>query len=511
MNDSPKKTMLFVTLADISAYGVRCLCAYLQSRGRVADTVSLRLSDNRRSLLGRRPSGEVPEAMFENFLAFAQRYDCIGVSLFSDGLGESARITEEVKKRYPDKTVIWGSIHPTLKPGECLAHADYVCVGEGYYSVEQLLERLDANEEVGPRDLPEGIWCRDGDGSAHQNGCSRLCLDLDTLPHPDYSRETSYVRNDDNTISSLDRRGYRRYLDYAYYTMFSQGCPNSCSYCCNYALKKLNKGYAKIRKHSVSYIIDEINGARRHYTFYNVFFMDDSFILMDDEVFDEFVERYPKEVGLPFIVTGFIPRYTQSSHVDRLVEAGMIRGRIGVQTGSSKMLGVYNRKQPNEEIVRVSEFFSKHRKKIVPTGYDIILDGYNETIEDKIETAVLISKIKGPFILNLASLKAYPGTAIADRMDNYRPGDSYVRVADTVINSVIGLQSIVRIPDPILGWVLRRKGLLQKSVPGVLTALIYYAILARKMIYHLRHGEYSSKPCWVVDVVRRLRGRRCAA
>lgn len=497
-------------MADTSAYGVRCLSAYLRSKGRVADILSLRLSDNRKSLLGREPGGKVPDALFKHFLPFVENYDCIGISLFSDGLPESIRLTAEIKRNCPDKMVIWGSIHPTLKPAECLEYADYVCVGEGYYSLEALMARADTNAKQGIEDLPKGIWTRREDGTIRENGCSRMCSDLDSLPFPNYDKDAVYVRNNDHTLSKLDREGYRKYLDYVYYTMLSQGCPNSCAYCCNYALKQLDAGYSMIRKHSVNYILEEIKAAHREYAFYNVFFMDDSFILMDNISFDEFVERYPREIGLPFIVTGFIPRFTKQKHVEKLVKAGMIRGRVGVQTGSNKMLGVYNRRQSSDEIINVSRFFAQHKGKIVPTGYDIILDGYGETVEDTIETVRLISKIKKPFILNLASLKSYPGTKISEYMDNYAPGDSYIVVRDTVINSIIGIMSVVRIPGFVLDILLKKKSLLTKKVPSFFTAIIYYAILVKKTIFHLYYGDFSSKPCWLVDIIRVFRRKQPA-
>lgn len=321
MKNIQKKSLLFITLADVSAYGVRYLSSYLQKQGRIADIITFRLSDNRRSLLKREPAGKIPENLFKYLLPFVEKYNYIGISLFSDGFYESIEITSEIKKNFPYKTIILGGIHPTLKPRECLNYTDYACVGDGYYSLKELLEKLDLKNNLEVEDLPQGVWTKNKDGSIYENGCSEICLDLDSLPFPNYDKNTVYVRNNDNSISNLDRGGYCKYLDYVYYTMFSQGCPNSCSYCCNYALKQLDKRYAVNRKHSVSYIINEIKETSKYYTFYNVFFMDDSFILRDNNAFDEFVERYPKEIGLPFIVLGFIPKLTKQKHVDKLVEA----------------------------------------------------------------------------------------------------------------------------------------------------------------------------------------------
>jgi anaerobic magnesium-protoporphyrin IX monomethyl ester cyclase len=498
-----KKKLLLITLVDVSAYGARCLSAYIRSRGRVADILLLRLSDTRRSFLSLSPGGKVSSTISDALLQFIREYDYVGISLFSDGYNESVQLTMRIKQVYPDKKVIWGGIHPTLSPEDSLLSADYVCVGEGYYSLSSLLDQLD-NSSCVPETLPIGIWGKTDDGII-RNGASQLCLDFDSLPFPNYDEGTVFVRNNDNTFSHLTKSKYREYMDYAYYTMMSQGCPNNCAYCCNNALKNLSKQYATIRKKSVDYMIREIKEAQKNYTFYNVFFMDDSFIMMDDVSFDEFVDRYPKEIGLPMIIIGFIPRLTKAKHVNRLVEAGMIRGRIGVQSGSKKMLDVYHRKQTNEEIVRTSELFAAQKGKIVPVGCDIILDGYNETTEDTIETARLISKLKHPYLLNLCSLRSYPGTEIRQYMDNYKPGVSYKNVENKLINCIVGFMSIVNLSEGVINFLIDKKRLMAMRVPNGLVKIIYYSILIKKTIYHLYYGDYSSKPYWLVDVARRFK------
>jgi radical SAM superfamily enzyme YgiQ (UPF0313 family) len=307
---------------------------------------------------------------------------------------------------------------------------------------------------------------------------------------------------------NLDRKAYHKYLGYTYATMISQGCPNSCSYCCNYALKKINKGYKSIRKHSFDYTMQEILAAAEHYTFYNIHFMDDSFLSMGENAFEEFVERYPKEIGLPFNVISFIPGDTQQNHIDKLVEAGMVCGKIGVQTGSPKMLEIYHRKQNNEEIIRVSEIFAKHRGRIVPLSVEIILDGYQETVEDTIKTARLISQIKRPFILNLYSLKSYPGTKIAEYMNNYSAGDSFFIYKPSVINNIIALMYLVKIPKGFLDCLLKKKKLMNRKLPSIITKPIYYLSILKKTVSYIYHRSYINIPAWMIDCTRTLRWKR---
>ncbi len=505
MEIGKKPSLLLITLADVAAYGVRCLASYVRQQGFQTDILCLRLSDSRKRRLQPQSAGKISDDLINRVVSFIPPYDVIGISLFSDGLNQSIALTKAIKKSCPDKKIIWGGIHPTLKPHDCLEYADFVCVGEGYYSLVGLLQQLSSNHFSDFAKLPSGIWSKKPDGTFVENGSSEMCADLDTLPFPLYDEDAFFVYTNKNTIINLDRQGYHKYLDYAYNTMISQGCPNSCSYCCNYALKKVNKGYASIRRHSIDYTLREIQAAARHYEFYNVHFMDDSFLSMGENDFEEFIKRYPTEIGLPFNIVGFIPRLTRYHHVDQLIDAGMVYGRIGVQTGSRKMLNIYHRKQNNEEIIRVSEMFAKHKGRIVPMCVDVILDGYQETVDDTIQTARLISQIKRPFILNLSSLISYPGTKMAEHMKNDALGGSYFNYKNSVINNLIALIYLIKIPDNILFWLLERKKLMNCKIPSIITKLIYYGTLSKKTISYIYHRSYNNIPTWVVDIVRVLR------
>ena len=501
-------SLLLITLADVAAYGVRCLASYVKQQGFQTDILCLRLSEARKRRLLPQSAGKISDRLMNRVVSFVARYDIIGISLFSDGFIQSIALTKAIKKHYPDKKIIWGGIHPTLKPHDCLAYADFVCVGEGYYSLVGLLKHLSGNHFSDFANLPSGIWAKAPDGIFFENGSSEMCMDLDILPFPIYDKNAVFVRTSDNHIVNLDRKTYHKYLGYTYATMISQGCPNSCSYCCNYALKKINKGYQSIRKHSFDYTMQEILAAAEHYTFYNIHFMDDSFLSMGENAFEEFVERYPKEIGLPFNVISFIPGHTQQHHIDKLVEAGMVCGKIGVQTGSPKMLEIYHRKQNNEEIIRVSEIFAKHRGHIVPMGVEIILDGYRETIEDTIQTARLISQIKRPFILNLYSLKSYPGTKIAEYMNNYSAGDSFFIYKPSVINNIIALMYLVKIPKGILEFLLKKKDLMNRQLPSMISRPIYYLSILKKTVSYIHHRSYINIPAWMIDCIRTLRWER---
>lgn len=93
-------------------------------------------------------------------------------------------------------------------------------------------------------------------------------------------------------------------------------------------------------------------------------------------------------------------------------------------------------------------------------------------------------------------------------MYDHRPGDSYTREENTVINTLIGLMELVKIPRRWLEIILANKRLLSRRSPSILNSFIYYVRMIRRSVYHLVRGEWTSMPPWLVDVIRRMQARR---
>ncbi|GAH48371.1 unnamed protein product, partial [marine sediment metagenome] len=119
--------------------------------------------------------------------------------------------------------VVWGGIHPTVRPEECLQYADVVCIGEGESSIVELAARIDNGE--GRRNIP-GIWAKDSQGII-KNPLPPLIQDLDALPFPDYDCDTNYIlRGQDFLRLSADVFAIEA-ADY--HTLCTRGCPHNCA------------------------------------------------------------------------------------------------------------------------------------------------------------------------------------------------------------------------------------------------------------------------------------------
>src|ERR1700730_5585866 len=84
--------------------------------------------------------------------------------------------------------------------------------------------------------------------------------------------------------------------------MTSRGYPFPCTYCFEPVMKAEYKGLGKYeRRHSVDRVIAEILDLKSRWPVEFIKFDDDLFVLRrNDPWLEEFAERYPKEVGIPF-------------------------------------------------------------------------------------------------------------------------------------------------------------------------------------------------------------------
>jgi radical SAM superfamily enzyme YgiQ (UPF0313 family) len=158
-----------------------------------------------------------------------------------------------------------------------------------------------------------------------------------------------------------------------------------CTFCFHHAWKKKvynlrNSEY--VRKRSVSHVIDEINECRKKYNLKFVHFVDDIFNLRNDWL-DEFCERYPKEVGLPFDVI-LMANMTTEKHIEWLKKAGCVYARIAFEAASDYVRNaVFKKHTTRQQLTDAAGWIRKHDIRL---GSLNILGGPGGTIEDDLDT-----------------------------------------------------------------------------------------------------------------------------
>ena len=341
----------------------------------------------------------------------------VGISAMTNYFEAAVQITQGIKAG-TQIPVVWGGIHPTICPEECLEYADMVCIGEGEDAFLELTHKLIRGEKY---HNVKNLWVKNN-GQVIKNELRPLIQDLNSLPFPDYDLDSHYILAE-NAIRPMDEALLQRSLARAtssrymgmvvYQTMTSRGCPHRCSYCCNDTLKGLYQGEKFVRRRCVDNIIAEMLQVKKRLPFVKAFWIsDDSFFATTDSEIRKFSEVYKKKIGLPFFCLGS-PTTINEKKMGYLIDAGLRCIQMGIQTGSKRICKeIYHRGFSNEQVLRIAKTLNKYKKNILPPLYDFILDNYYETEKDILETLDLLLKLPRPYRLQLFSLVLYPGTQL---------------------------------------------------------------------------------------------------
>ncbi len=399
LDGNPNMKVALIALAPIERWiqltGVRILSACLKRAGHDVRIIFL--------------SGAVlPDHILGDVAKLVEDSDLIGITLMTDDFENAVKVTKSLKNGL-GIPIIWGGVHPTIRPDECIKHADIVCRGEGESALLELVRKMGNGEDF--TDI-QGMWFKH-QGKVIKNKLRPLNKDLDSVPFQDYDMGNHYIFKD-KKICKIERTMlkdlFTQPFDHPFYMLLSsRGCPFSCTYCWNYWHNKMFVDQPKLRKRSVDNVIEELVMRKEQFPFLKSFhFQDDAFFLRDEMEIKEFAEKYKEKVKMPFWIWGIHPSEVDGGKLSLLIASGMTVLRMGIQTGARRMLKLYKRCTP-EQIEKAVKIMRGFKDKI-EVYYDLILDNPWEKDEDTTESLMFLSKLPVPYKLNFFTLKLYPET-----------------------------------------------------------------------------------------------------
>lgn len=364
--------VLFIQTDWLEHLGVLYLSAYLKSQGIKTDII-----------ISRSPKRIIKAVE-------AQKPKLLAVSLSSAGHSWILNLLEKVKAK-TNVPVVAGGPHPTFFP-EVLAHPslDFIIRGEGEESLYLLVLAL-----AGKVNFDEIAGLGYKTPEIKINPLGNLLHNLDDLPFPDRLLYFKYPY--------YRRLGMRRVIS-------ARGCPFSCRYCYNAQLRKLYAGKGKyLRQRSVENIIAELNQIKPYAKAIN--FVDDSFGINKD-FREEFLQRYAREIRLPFIVN-LRPELVDERFASLLSNAGCWCAQIGIETADEKMREeILGRKITQEQIISAVRYLKEKNIKVL--SYNMLALP-NETLEQGLNTILFNQKLKIDFP-RFSIFQPYPGTELGDEL-----------------------------------------------------------------------------------------------
>ena len=199
-------------------------------------------------------------------------------------MGGAERIVAHVKNLAPDVKTMLSGLHPSALPEKTLQdeNLDFVCRGEGFFTIPNLIEALKADAVKYKID---GLWYKK-DTHVLSNPWPPLINNLNELPLPawDLLPMKKYRAHNWHCFDSITERQPYGIL----YT--SLGCPFNCTFCCINALF----GKHKIRYRSLESVIEELDLLVNTYGIKTIKIIDEMFALNEKRIValcDMIIER----------------------------------------------------------------------------------------------------------------------------------------------------------------------------------------------------------------------------
>src|SRR4030043_144949 len=297
----------------------------------------------------------------------------------------SAEFCQKIKKKKNNLTIVWGGIHPSLLPEQCLqeSYIDYVVIGEGEITIIEFIRRL-----------RNGDGFDDVAGLGHKkNGKVIINRSRDLIENLDKYRLDFSLIDVEKYI--FKPRGAKRTMVYK----ASRGCTFNCAFCYN---KIFNRG--RWRAWSVDAVVEDIDFLKKNYGVNAIQFYDDNFFINQQRAL-EILERVdlPSHVEIRIdMITDDLAQKLKKLKVDKLL--------IGIESGSNRMLKLINKGYTGDRIQKGIKILAKYD---LYTTYSTIVGLPTETKEEFNKTLDLIywiRKIHPRSGFNLGTYLPYPGS-----------------------------------------------------------------------------------------------------
>ena len=308
-------------------YGIMLLCAMLDRQGH-----------DSKIIIDHSPQSAATRAL-------ELHPDSVGFSFTNCERDFARKTASTIKKLSSETLTIAGGPDPTLHP-DMISDSDFdaICVGEGEKAITEFARALDEGNTF---DKIEGIRTK-----RNEYRIGPFAENLDTLPLPDRSRYYRYPFLRKNPVR---------------FFFTGRGCPFSCSFCFNKAIRNLYPNRNRYVRHfSPERVIEEIRSVKDQYGAKVIRFEDDVFTL-DKKWLHAFLPLYQSEIGLPFLC--YIRADIDEESVALLKKSGCRSVLFGIETGDENVRRNLLKKNISDtQIIRAAEVLHQYRLHFFTTN-----------------------------------------------------------------------------------------------------------------------------------------------
>lgn len=317
-----------------------------------------------------------------------------------------AQLCEHIKRLKPSVPILLGGVHATLCPEECIAHPaiDAVCTGEGEEVAVAWVNALAAGLQ--PSGIP-GTWNKiPGQAEIDRTPPALFRTHLDDLPMVNYAHWERWV-------DPADRRVH---------VLLGRGCPYSCTYCSNHALRRTQAGrYVRFR--SPENILAEIHMLVERFPDLQSIYLEVETIgasipwaMAMSECLTAFNagRAHPLLFRANLAVTTHLVRHRDQLHslLESFRRANLRTLHVGLESGSERIRREILNRPPYTNADLIDFCHCAHQVGIEIVLYTMI--GLpTETAADAVETS-RIARACEPLDIDLSVYYPYPGTKLRE-------------------------------------------------------------------------------------------------
>lgn len=311
----------------------------------------------------------------------------VGVSVITGRSSYYSALFSRIIKENSDIPIVWGGIHTTILPDQCLKqdYVDYVILDEGEERAVQFTHALLDGKDFSKLD---GVGYKE-DGRVIINPPVKK-VDVNTID----------IDWDHNLKRYIERLGSSENRSLSYTS--SRGCPYRCDFCVNMSLNN-----RRWRPFPESKVLDDVSYLKKKYNISHVPFTDDNFFVDKERAFrilNQIDLKYTADSMINYMTEEFIKSIAATKRCTRLIAGG--------ESGADSTLRRIHKAQTKEIMLRAAGLIGKYN---LPSTWQFIIGFPTETLEEIYETFEFIRLLEetvGFRFCNPGLYIPYPGTIL---------------------------------------------------------------------------------------------------
>lgn len=309
---------------------------------------------------------------------------------------KTAQLIKEVSPK--TQTVVGGLWYSALFKETLMEHPyiDFVLIGEGELTLEELLKNLDDGKKDFSR-IP-GLASRK-DGNIVAGPHRELIKDIDILPLPAY-----------------DLFPMEKYVAHTYWSNFcelftSRGCPGGCSFCYEWSQydPRYPKDFVSWRSHSAGRIVQELELLNKKFNVKTVVFQDDAFNVNPRMVKDVCDGIIKKGIKISWVILGRADDWSKQEELIPLMKkAGMFMGLVGIEVSNDAELLKIGKGVTVSQIKQTVDALRKNDIATIGT----FMIGFEDDSEEAIKQRFAFADQVDPDVFALQFVTPAPGSPL---------------------------------------------------------------------------------------------------